>query len=161
MTAPKHVHLPAFEVVGLPLRTSNADEMNPETARIKKHWEQFWSEGYHERIPKASDKLLGVYTNYESDHTGPYTLVPGFEVTNLDEVSADLVRVQIPEQNYLVFHKKGEMPGIVFAGWGEVIAHFQDEEIYERAYDSDFELYPNETEVEIHISVRKKKQENE
>lgn len=138
------------------MRTSNAAEMNPATAQIKKHWERFFDEGHHERIPKASDKLLGVYTNYASDHNGEYTLLPAFEATSVEDVPDGLEVVEIPSQDYLVFRAEGEMPMIVFEAWGAVMAHMQDEDEYERAYTTDFELYPSETEVEIHIAVRKK-----
>ncbi len=156
MSEPKRVTLPAFSIVGLPLRTTNAAEMDPKTAQIKRHWERFFAEGHHERIPKSSENLLGVYTDFESDNNGAYTLLPGFEATSKDELPEGLVAVEIPGQEYLVFQAEGEMPMIVFGAWGQVMAHMQDEQEYERAYDADFERYPDEQSVEIHIGVRKK-----
>ncbi len=156
MSEPKLVPLPAFTVAGLPLRTTNAAEMDPSTAQIKKHWERFFAEGHHERIQKAFETMLGVYTDFESDNNGAYTLIPSFETTSVDDLAEGLVAVQIPEQDYLVFRAEGEMSMIVFGAWGQVTAHMQDEDKYERAYTTDFERYPNEHEVEIHISVRKK-----
>lgn len=156
MSEPKLVTLPAFRVAGLPMTTTNAAEMNPATAKIKDHWQRFFAEGHHERIVKASDKLLGVYTNYESDHNGEYTLLPAFETPADVEPTEGLIAVEIPEQDYLVFRAEGEMPMIVFGTWGKVMMHMQEEERFERAYTADFELYPDEHSVEIHIAVKRK-----
>ena len=149
MSNPKRVRLPAFTVAGLPLRTTNESAM----VKIPKHWERFFAEGHHERIPKVSEKLLGVYTDYESDHRGAYTLIPGFETGLTDSLPDGLVAVAIPEQEYLIFHGEGKMPGIVMETWGRALAYFDGNEEQKRTYTTDFELYPNENEVEIYIAV--------
>jgi len=156
MNDPKHVNLPAFEVGGLPVRTTNAEESGPTSAKIGAHWQRFFAESHHERIPKTADKLLGVYTDYESNHMGAFSLITGFEVSSVEDLPDGIVGVQIPEQDYLVFHAEGEMPTIVIETWGAVMAHFVANEEYERTFTADFELYPNENEVDIHIAVRRK-----
>ena len=156
MSEPKLVTLPAFLVAGLSVRTTNAEESNPATAKIGAHWQRFFAEGHHEQIPKTADKLLGVYTDYESDNMGEFSLITGFEVSSVEDLPDGIVGVQIPEQDYLVFHAEGEMPAIVIETWGRVMAHFETNKEYARAYTADFELYPNENEVEIHIAVRAK-----
>ena len=156
MSEPKLVTLPAFLVAGLSVRTTNAEESNPATAKIGAHWQRFFAEGHHEQIPKTADKLLGVYTDYESDNMGAFSLNTGFEVSSVEDLPDGIVGVQIPEQDYLVFHAEGEMPAIVIETWGRVMAHFETNKEYERTYTADFELYPNENEVEIHIAVRAK-----
>ena len=156
MSAPKLVNLPAFDVAGTSVRTSNVAEQNPATTQIGDNWQRFFADGHHERIPKASDKLLGVYTDYENNNMGAFSLITGFEVSSVEDLSDGIVGVQIPEQDYLVFHAEGKMPTIVIETWGRVMAHFVTNEEYERAYTADFELYPNENEVDIHIAVRAK-----
>ncbi|MCH7638027.1 MAG: effector binding domain-containing protein [Bacteroidetes bacterium] len=156
MSAPKLVNLPAFDVAGTSVRTSNVAEQNPATAQIGDNWQRFFADGHHERIPKASDKLLGVYTDYESDHEGPYSQIVGCETTTVDDLADGLVAVRIPEQDYLVFRVEGEMPMAVIEAWGRIMAHFTGAGDYERAYTADFELYQNESTVDIHIAVRAK-----
>ncbi|MCH7976143.1 MAG: effector binding domain-containing protein [Bacteroidetes bacterium] len=156
MSEPKLVNLPAFEVAGLPVRTTNAEESGQGTTKIGAHWQRFFAEGHHERIPKTADKLLGVYTDYESNNMGAFSLITGFEVLSVEDLPDGIVGVQIPEQDYLVFHAEGEMPTIVIETWGRVMAYFEANKEYEHAYTADFELYPNENEVDIHIAVRAK-----
>ena len=156
MSEPKLVSLPAFDVAGLPVRTTNAEESNPATAKIGAHWQRFFAEGHHERISKTADKLLGVYTDYESNNMSLYSLITGFEVSSVEDLPDGIVGVQIPEQDYLVFHAEGKMPAIVIETWGRVMAHFSGDGDHERAFTADFELYPNENEVDIHIALRAK-----
>ncbi len=79
-----------MRVIGLALRTSNAKEGNPATAQIGGLWRKFLEESLIEKIPNRKDEgvILGVYTNYESDHTGLYSLVVSAEVTRLDSIPA-------------------------------------------------------------------------
>ena len=48
------------------------------------------------------------------------------------------------------------MPMAVIEAWGRIMAHFTGAGDYERADTADFELYPNEYEVDIHVTVRAK-----
>ena len=56
-----------FSVSGLQVRTLNAAEQQPDTARIGPMWEQFFVEDVFDKIAhKQPDSFMyGVYSNYE------------------------------------------------------------------------------------------------
>ena len=60
-----------FSVSGLQVRTCNAAEQQPGTARIGPMWEQFFVEGIFDKIPhKQPDSFMyGVYSNYTAKAT--------------------------------------------------------------------------------------------
>src|SRR3546814_17949081 len=61
-----------FTVAGLQVHTRNADELQPDTARIGPMWQQFFTEGAFDKIPaRLSESFVyGVYSHSESDATG-------------------------------------------------------------------------------------------
>ena len=137
-----------INVIGTSVRTKNSDEMNSSTAKISALWEKF----YTELAPKLgqSSRVFGLYTNYESDHTGAFDVVACSDVID----AQDLEKFQINSGKYLVFNGAGEMPQIVIDVWGEIWNYFSSESCeYKRAFTTDFELYKSETEIEIYISV--------
>lgn len=50
--------------------------MAPSTAKIPGLWGRFFQERIADKIPnkKPAGHLIGAYTKYESDHTGPFHL---------------------------------------------------------------------------------------
>src|SRR5262245_20439557 len=102
---PSLVHHGPLSVVGISVRTNNRDEMDPKTAKIPGLWQRYFSESVANRIPARLDDgtILGVYTDYTSDHTGPYTLVVGQAVNDTSELPEDLVCVTVPHGRYLLF----------------------------------------------------------
>ena len=58
-----------FSVSGLQVRTLNAAEQQPDSARIGPMWERFFVEDVFDKIAhKQPDSFMyGVYSNYESD----------------------------------------------------------------------------------------------
>ncbi|MCR9816756.1 GyrI-like domain-containing protein [Vibrio parahaemolyticus] len=115
-----------FEVTGFVIRTTNAGEVNPSTAKIGELWAKFYSNA----APKLNEKskVFGIYTNYESDFTSG---------------------------KYVTFAASGEMPQAVIDLWGKVWSYFSSENcLYKRAYTTDFEYYKSAHEVEIFIAVR-------
>ena len=132
-------------------RTTNADEMNPETAKIGALWESFYSNIY----PKlsASAKVYGLYTNYESDTTGAFDVVActDAELTLTDDNTQEF---QMSPGSYLKFSAMAELPGAVIDIWGSVWGYFDSADCaHTKAFTTDFELYVGEREVEIYISI--------
>ena len=68
---PELVIIDSFSVVGLSTRTKNTDEMNSATSRIGKLWDSF----YKTDLARKTNLIYGVYSNYESNEHGLYTLV--------------------------------------------------------------------------------------
>jgi predicted transcriptional regulator YdeE len=154
---PKRVRVPATHVVGASVQTTNAAEAQPSTARIGALWQKFFREDLASKVgPRAHPtQVLGVYTDYESDHTGEYTLVVGCPVPEFPcEPPDGLVAVTIPERDYLVFPAKGPMPQTLIATWGRIWDHFGRPPAPKRAFTTDFEVHDPTTpdEASIHIA---------
>ena len=135
-------------VKGIAVRTDNASEMNPSTAKIGALWEEF----YQQIAPHLSEKsnVFGLYTNYESDHNGAFDVVACSDVLGKNNASS----FQIQSGHYLVFKGAGEMPQAVIDLWNKVWEYFESESCeHTRAFTSDFELYKNDKEIEIYISI--------
>ena len=149
------VKVDSFDVTGIAVRTDNASETDPTTAKIASLWEQFYSE----LAPKLDQKarVFGLYTHYESDHTGLFDVVACSDsLAPLD--SHDLSRFQIHSGDYLVFRGTGEMPKVVFDLWSQVWEYFSVAECeHKRAFTTDFELYKSHNEIEIYIAIERSK----
>jgi predicted transcriptional regulator YdeE len=129
---------------------------------IGAHWGRFYSENILSKIPgKIDNEVLGLYTDYESDHTKLFTLILGCRVdpirgTTLSRAtSKELVSRTIPESKYAVFKAKGKMPDCIMKAWSEIWSSD-----IERAFQFDFEVYgekshnPEDAEIDIYISVK-------
>jgi len=149
----KIVILDAFNVIGIPLRTSNekaADE-------IGAHWQKFYTSDILAKIPdKKNGAVVALYTDYESDHTKPYTLILGAMINNNGSaVPETMVIKKVPTAKYAVFPVTGEMPAAIFETWGQIWNVG-----LERTYTGDFELYdprpnnPEQMQIEIYIAIR-------
>lgn len=148
----ERVEVNSFKVTGFVVRTSNADEMNPTTAKIGALWESFYQNA-SSQITNES-KVYGLYTNYESDETGTYEVV-ACSNTLSTEALANTSEFQIASGKYLKFSGKGEMPQAVIELWGEVWQYFSSNSCNEvRAYTTDFEYYKSNDEIEIYISIK-------
>ncbi len=146
--------LEPFLLVGIKTRTTNAKETSPITASIHGHWQRFFAENVAMQIPNkaANNKVFGVYTDYESDMRGEYSLVIGCEVMEAGNIPEGLCAVTIPAGKYMRFPAIGEMPRAVIDAWGEVWRYFADTTLHQRAYTADFELY-NDEEAVIFIAI--------
>ncbi|MBA6354201.1 MULTISPECIES: GyrI-like domain-containing protein [unclassified Colwellia] len=137
---------------GLSIRTDNATEMDPNKGKIGALWQAF-----DESVPvdyKSGERVYGVYSNYESDHTGKFTVLAGFDGTSFPS-NINMEKITIPEAKYLVFTHKGEMPQIAIDAWTEVWNYFSNvKEEHIRLYTTDFEYYPNGNEIEVHVAVK-------
>ncbi|WP_395342763.1 GyrI-like domain-containing protein [Ningiella sp. W23] len=137
-----------IDVKGIAVRTDNLSEMGSTTAKIGPMWEKFYSE----IAPSLKDgaNVYGLYTNYESDHNGTFDVVACSDNIEAQNVSS----YQIQAGNYLVFKGSGQMPQVVIELWQQVWKYFElPSNHHKRAFNTDFELYKSETEVELFISV--------
>lgn len=139
---------------GLSVRTDNAAEMGGTTGKIGPLWQKF-----DELVPvdyKNGERVYGVYTDYDSDHTGPFTVTAAFDGDKFPS-NVGLSAITILEGEYLVFKHKGEMPQIAIDAWTDVWNYFCSDQVeYERLYTTDFEYYPYGNEIEVHIAVQPK-----
>lgn len=155
---PRFVSLYGMYIVGWEVRTSNRDESDSTTAKIPAVWERASEEEIAGQISNAKDPdvMMGAYTRYLSDDKGPYSLIVGLEVTDLDNVPRKMTGITVLAQEYVVFTASGGMPQAVMDGWAAVWKYFSETTTLTRAFTTDFEKYDSAKpgEVEIYVAVR-------
>jgi predicted transcriptional regulator YdeE len=158
---PRAVQQEGFTVVGIAVRTSNAEQMT-EARPIGKQWERLFKEGVLAAIPnKADASIVALYTDYASDKDGEYTYVLGARVTKVESVPAGMVAKNVPAGRYAVFtSERGPVQRVVVEMWQKVWATPKSAMGGDRAYKADFEVYdqraqnPADSVVDLYISVR-------
>jgi predicted transcriptional regulator YdeE len=153
---------PQMTLLGISARTSNAREMNPDTALIGKTWQAFFKDNQQDAIlhRKQPGKLVAVYTDYESDEHGDYTYFLGEEVTHIATISTGFEALTIPEQTYAKFTSaSGKMPTVCIELWQTIWTMQPSDFGGKRNYLADFEIYdersqdPNQTILDIYIGL--------
>ena len=150
-----------FSVVGISVRTTNAEQMTPERP-IGKQWERLFKEGALATIPnKADANIVALYTEYASDKDGAYTYVLGARVTKVENVPEGMVAKKVPAGRYAVFtSEKGPVQKVVVEMWQRVWATPKIALGGDRAYTADYEVYdqraqnPADSVVDLYIAVR-------
>jgi len=150
----------SFQIVGTSAQTSNANEITPQ-AKIPQLWSDFYQQEVIGQIKNpVNEVIIGLYSDYETDVNGKYSITLGMEVAATDEVAQGMVVKTVPTAKYLVFtSEKGSMPDIVIKAWQDIWAWFAGSEV-ERAYTGDFERYdercanPQEAQVDIYIAIK-------
>jgi predicted transcriptional regulator YdeE len=136
--------LPEKKLVGISVRTSNAAEFNPETAKILLTVQNYFHNGLYDKIPnrKTPGKAYCVYTEYETDHTGAYTYFIGEEVDADSDVPEGLSTITIPAQSYAKFTTApGPMPSVCINAWMDIWKMTSEDLGGKRNYNADFEVY--------------------
>lgn len=144
-----------FRLIGIAIRTTNENGQSAQD--IPALWNRFMTEGIHARIPhKTGHEIYAVYTDYEKDHTRPYTTILGCRVDNLDTIPEGMTGKQIEGGTYTRHTAKGNIQqGIVYEAWVKIW-----NSDLERIFTTDFEVYgekaqnPENAEVEIFIAVK-------
>jgi predicted transcriptional regulator YdeE len=158
---PRTAQEEGFTVVGIAVRTSNAEQTTPERP-IGKQWERLFREGVLAAIPnRANGNIVAVYTEYASDKDGEYTYLLGARVTKVENVPAGMVAKNVPAGRYAVFtSERGPVQKVVVEMWRRVWATPKSELGGDRTYRADFEVYdqraqnPADSVVDLYVSVR-------
>jgi predicted transcriptional regulator YdeE len=145
-----------FTLAGVSIRTTNAIEMSSD-GRLSQLWETYFHSDIAVQTGTANpEHIYALYTDYESDATGAYTVVIGHESSK--EIN-NLVRASVPESKYMVFKTNiGPVFEVVSQAWVEIWEYFKTSHEV-RTFTGDFELYdarnsdPANTEVEIYIAI--------
>lgn len=140
-----------FKIIGISTVTTNESMVD-----IENLWGKFWGENIADKIPnKVGDEFYAVYTDYESDYTGKYTLIIGFPVTKLDNIPDGFVGRNISVGSNVKYTSKGKMPEAILKTWTEI---WQDTEL-KRAYRADVTVHGQKyfdgdnAEIETYISI--------
>lgn len=150
----KQVNVDPFNVVGIAVRTSNADGQAAKD--IPALWERFMAENIVSKIPNKVDATIyALYTDYEGDHTKPYTTVIGCRVGDLNGIPEGMVGKSFDGGNYTQFTTKGDLSkGLIINQWMKIWEMDLD-----RKYTVDFEVFgekaqdPTDAEVDILIAT--------
>ncbi len=144
------IELKETKVAGFTAKTSNT---SPDMgAVIGGMWQRFFMPDGYAAIPgKASDKALGIYTEYENDERGSYTFMTGCTVSG-DIPDGFEVRT-LPAGKYAKFVVRGNMVTAVGEFWQKLWQMPLD-----RTFVFDFEEYqnsdPDNCEVHIYIGIK-------
>jgi predicted transcriptional regulator YdeE len=159
-TAIRAVEIPAFTIIGIEARTTNASEAAG-NGIIPRQWQKFFSEGIPQRIPdKIGSNFYAVYSDYASDHNGEYSFVIGAKVKEGTAPPSGMVAKRVQAGPYAVLTSdKGPFPKVVPATWQKVFT-LESKGKLKRAYHTDFELYderakdPQDGQVDIYIGLK-------
>ncbi|MDR7130940.1 putative transcriptional regulator YdeE [Algoriphagus sp. 4150] len=148
------VKIEPFKLIGIAIRTTN--EGQKADREIAGLWQRFMGEGILEKIPNKVDyTIYSLYTDYEGDHTKPYTAMLGCKVGSLDEIPEGMVGKSFDGGTYIKTSAKGDlMKGLIVTHWTKIW-----EMDLSRLYTADFEAYgekaqdPSDAEVDFFVAV--------
>jgi predicted transcriptional regulator YdeE len=134
---------PGFTVIGLSVRTDNQKEAGG-NGLIPQMWQHVMAEGLLENVPhRADNNLTVVYTNYSKGQDGEYDYVLGVRVSSIDKIPDGMTAVNVPAGKYAVVESdQGALPDVLPKVWQRIYTMSPVELGGERAYQADFEVYP-------------------
>jgi predicted transcriptional regulator YdeE len=145
------VQVENLEIQGLRLRTCNADEMNPATAKIPEHV-VFVDSNIVINYPSGA-RAYSVYFNYESDVNGNFDVLMGSNEVASSKVALDTVTIH--QGTYLKFTSEGNFPEAVIKAWQSIWTYFNSPDCeHVRAYTTDFEHYENANKVSVYVAIK-------
>ncbi len=144
----------SFYIIGIAVRTTN--ENGQAAQDIPVLWNRFMSDNLIAQIPNKIDgTVYCIYTDYEKDHTKPYTTIIGCKVSTLDEVPKGMIEKTIEGGSFQKRTARGNISeGLVYNEWVSIWNSYLN-----RAYKADFEVYderaanPANAEVDIFLSM--------
>ncbi len=158
---PRAMQQEGFAVVGIAVRTSNAEQMT-EARPIGKQWERLFKEGVLAAIPnKADGNILAVYSEYASDKDGEYTYLLGARLRKWKALPDGMTVKNVPAGRYALFtSERGPVQKVVVEMWRRVWETPKSALGGDRTYKTDFELYdqraknPADAVVDLYVAVR-------
>ena len=150
----QNVQIEPFKIIGIAIRTTN--ENNKSSHEIAELWQRFLKEDLLHQIPnRLNDTIYSLYTEYEGDHTQPYTAILGCTVSSLKSIPKGMIGKSFPGGYYFKTTAKGDlMNGLIVNHWSEI---FKTD--LNRAYTADFEVFgekaqnPSDAEVDFYVSI--------
>jgi predicted transcriptional regulator YdeE len=147
------LELENFEIVGNSVRTTNQNQQAEKD--IETLWKSFYANDLKNQIvDKLSEDLYCVYTDYESDSSGFYTTILGYQVKPGTIPPSGLVRKVILRSSYQVFISEGPLPLALQETWLNIW-----KSDLKRRYTADFDVYgphskdPNKAIVRTFVSI--------
>lgn len=137
-------------MAGIKIRTNN---FSPNVYNeIGELWEKFYKDIYNKIENKVNNRALGIYTEYESDEKGDYTMMTACEVYSDNQENGISVK-KIPAGKYAVFTIKGDVRFVVSKFWQKLWEMKLD-----RTFICDYEEYcegtMNDCLIKIYIGIK-------
>ena len=144
------VNLTEKTIVGICINTNNSNA----SKTIPLLWDEFFNNKIVSKIEhKKPDSLIySVYSDYESDQNGNYTVTIGVEINRKDIKKYNPVIIK--KGKYILFEKNGKLPDIVSDMWNDIWKYFKENKDLKRRYQSDFEVYENKNNLKIYIGIK-------
>lgn len=134
---------------GITARTNNhAPDMGRVIGGL---WESFYGKGFYEAIPAdRRGRVLGIYSNYESDENGDYDMTVACELTAEADLPETFTVRSIPAGRYAKFVIRGDVQQALVQFWQELWGMDLN-----RSFRADFEEYQEMSgeEAEIHVYI--------
>lgn len=155
------VHLASMILAGVEARTDNRREAGPDGC-IPGLWQTFMNAELSELAGVQQPQYTYVlYTDYESDVNGAYTVRIGHEwESESAALKAGVTPSALPASKYIVFKATGgSVQQVVIEAWHYIWAWFESSALV-RTYTGDFERYdkagfdPEHAVVEICIAIQ-------
>lgn len=149
------VNIEPFKIIGISVRTTNQN--NQAAKDIAGLWSKFMNDKILEAIPnKIDNTVYSIYTDYQSDHTEPYTTILGCKVENLNTIPDGMTGKSFDGGNYIKLSAKGDvMKDLIINKWLEIWKMDID-----RAFTADFEVFgrkaqnPRDAEIDFLIALK-------
>lgn len=146
------VRIEPFKMIGIYVRTTNKNDRAAK--EIAELWDRFMNKNLLDAIPNKIDRTVySLYTDYEGDHTKPYTAILGCRVNSLNEIPNGMVGKLFSGGNYIKITAKGDLTkGLIVNEWSKIFELDLD-----RVYTADFEVFgkkaQNQTDAEIDFFI--------
>ncbi|MDP3372397.1 MAG: GyrI-like domain-containing protein [Candidatus Paracaedibacteraceae bacterium] len=161
-----NLKLHEITLLGISVQTSIQFEMSPITSKIGPCVQRFFIENLTSKMEKRkkAGSTFCVYTDYESDHMGPYTFFIGEEIESANDhyfvVPEGLEKRIIPAQEYAKFTTEaGPMPAVVIQAWQKIWQMKSEELGGKRSFKTDFQIHdersanPISTILDLYVGV--------
>ncbi len=124
---------------------------------IAELWQRFMSGNTLSKIPnKVNNEIYSLYTDYEGDHTKPYTAISGCKVERLDNIPNGMVGKSFSGGKYVKTMVKGDLiKGLIVNHWSKIFKMDLD-----RNHIADFEVFgekaqnTSDAEVDFHVGIK-------
>lgn len=142
----------SFNIIGISVRTSN--ENGQAAQDIPALWGRLFGGNLIPTIPNIiDDNIHCIYTDYEGDHTKPYTVLLGMKVSSLEKIPEGMTGMSFSGGTYSSYKCEGNLDNnIIYDQWLKIW-----EAPIDRAFTADFEVYdasrPNRDDASVNIYV--------
>lgn len=134
-------------IAGLSIRTTNENGQSAHDIPVL--WQRFFAEDMLNKIPgKIDNTLYCIYTDYEKDHTSPYTTLLGCRVRVEVNVPGITTKVFTGDKYHVCIAKGALDNGIVYKEWLKI----WNADI-ERLYTTDIEIYGEKSRDKLNAEI--------